>query len=118
MGASMQGSGLLNRLSLKSKMALLLGLSLAALTLVGAGGWLGISRIHATTTLIGEQKLPASIILGNLRGQTAALLQYVLEVSNRGDDATAQESFKKALEQKRQARAALAAALDLVPAPF
>jgi methyl-accepting chemotaxis protein len=107
----MQGSGLLNRLSLKSKMALLLGLSLAALTLVGAGGWLGISRIHATTTLIGEQKLPASIILGNLRGQTAALLQYVLEVSNRGDDATAQESFKKALEQKRQARAALAAAI-------
>ena len=101
----------LKNLTLKTKMSILVCLSLVALTLVGAGGWLGISRIYATTTLIGEHKLPASIILGNLRGQTAALFQYVLEVSNRGEDATAQESFKKALEQKQQARTALTAAI-------
>lgn len=81
--------------------------SLIALTLVGIGGWLGISRICGTTTLIGERKLPAAIILGNVRGQTPAMLQYMLEVSNRRDDVTAQASFKKVFEQKPQAEMAL-----------
>ena len=107
----MKGLGFLDNVSLKTKMALLVCLSLIALTLVGIGGWLGISRIYNATILIGEQKLPASIILGNVRGQTAAMLQYVLEVSNRGEDPTAQESFKKALEQKHQAEIALTTAI-------
>jgi len=107
----MKGLGFLKNISLTAKMALLVCLSLIALTLVGIGGWLGISRIYDATTLIGEQKLPAAIILGNVRGQTAAMLQYMLEVSNRGDDATAQASFKKALEQKTQAEAALTTAV-------
>ena len=107
----MKAFGFLKNISLKAKMALLVCLSLIALTLVGIGGWLGISRIYDATTLIGDQKLPAAIILGNVRGQTAAMLQYMLEVSNRGDDATAQASFKKAFEQKQQAETALAAAI-------
>ena len=107
----MNGIGLLKNVSLKAKMTLLVCLSLIALTVVGAGGWLGISRIYDVTTLIGEQKLPAAVTLGNVRGQTAAMLQYMLEVSNRGDDATAQASFKKAYEQKQQAETALAAAM-------
>lgn len=102
---------LLDNLSLKTKMAALVCLSLVALTLVGIGGGMGISRIYGATTLISEQKLPAAIILGNVRGQTAAMLQYVLEVSNRGEDPTAQESFKKALEQKTQAKKALTTAI-------
>ena len=102
---------LLDNLSLKTKMSALVCLSLIALTLVGIGGWMGISRIYGATTLIGEHKLPAAIILGNVRGQTAAMLQYVLEVSNRGEDPTAQDSFKKALEQKTQAKKALTTAI-------
>ena len=38
-----------------------------------------------------------------IRGDAGALIQYALEVSNRGDDATAQESFKKAFEQRKEA---------------
>ena len=100
----MQRMGFLNNLSLKAKMSMLVCLSLVALSVVGAGGWFGISRIYGVTSLIGEPKLPASIILGNIRGQTAVMFQYALEVSNRGDDATAQESFKKILAQKSQAK--------------
>ena len=107
----MQRMGFLNNLSLKAKMSMLVCLSLVALSVVGAGGWFGISRIYGVTSLIGEQKLPASIILGNIRGQTAVMFQYALEVSNRGDDATAQESFKKILAQKSQAKLALATAM-------
>lgn len=101
----------LENISLKAKMAALVCLSLIALTLVGIGGWLGISRIYSVTTLISDQKLPASIVLGTVRGQTAAMLQYVLEVSMRGEDPTAQESFKKALGQKLQAEKDLVAAI-------
>ena len=100
----MKGLGFLKNISLTAKMTLLACLSLIALTLVGIGGWLGISRIYDATTLIGAQKLPAAIILGNVRGQTAAMLQYMLEVSNRGDDATAQASFKKLLNKRIRPR--------------
>jgi len=101
----------IEHISLKAKMAALVCLSLIALTLVGIGGWVGISRIYGVTTLISDQKLPASIVLGNVRGQTAAMLQYVLEVSMRGEDPTAQESFKKALGQKLQAEKELVTAI-------
>ena len=107
----MTSLGFLHNISVKAKLALLASLSLVALTLVGIGGWHGISRIYETTTLIGEQTLPASNILGDVRGKTAAMLQYMLEVSNSGDDPSAQATFLKALDQKRQAEMALTFAM-------
>ena len=90
-------------LSVRARLVTLLGVSLVALIVVGIGGWFGISRVYSTTVLLSENKLPASILLGNIRGDAGALIQYALEVSNRGDDATAQESFKKAFEQRKEA---------------
>ena len=98
-------------LSVRARLTALLGVSLLALIVVGIGGWLGISRVYQTTLLLSENKLPVSVLLGNVRGETGALTQYALEVSNRGDDATAQESFKKAFEQRKEASQRLSAAV-------
>ena len=99
------------RLSVRARLTALLGISLLALIVVGVGGGLGISRVYQTTLLLSENKLPATVLLGNIRGETGALTQYALEVSNRGDDATAQESFKKALDQRKEASLRLSAAV-------
>ena len=99
------------RLSVRVRLTALLVISLLALIVVGVGGGLGISRVYQTTLLLSENKLPATVLLGNIRGETGALTQYALEVSNRGDDATAQESFKKALDQRKEASLRLSAAV-------
>ena len=77
--------------------------SLVALTLVGIGGWFGIQQMNQATRLIADQKLPAANLLSNIRGQTAAMLQYTLEVSNREKDTDSQDYFKKSLAQKQLA---------------
>ena len=102
----------LHNLSVRFKLTLLVVFSLIALTLVGFGGWLGISRMSNATSLISDQKLPASNILSSIRGQTAVVLQYSLEVSSLEQDTTAQESFKKLLSQKQQAIATLASVMS------
>jgi methyl-accepting chemotaxis protein len=89
--------------SVSKKLTFLIGFSLVALTLVGVGGGLGIWWMNRATSLIAEQKLPAANLLSNIRGQTAAMLQYTLEVSNREQDTRAQKSFQKAFTQKQQA---------------
>ena len=59
-------------LSVRARLVTLLGVSLLALIVVGIGGWFGISRVYSTTVLLSENKLPASILLGNIRGDAGA----------------------------------------------
>ena len=93
----------LRNLSVSAKLSFLVVFSLAALTLVGVGGWFGILQMNQATSVIADQKLPAANLLSTIRGQTAALLQYTLEVSNREKDVDSQEYFKKSRLQKQQA---------------
>ena len=93
----------LSNLSVSTKLTFLVAFSMVALTLVGIGGWFGIQQMNQATRLIADQKLPAANLLSNIRGQTAAMLQYTLEVTNREKDTDSQEYFKKSLTQKQQA---------------
>jgi methyl-accepting chemotaxis protein len=90
-------------LSVKMKLYILVLFSLIALTLVGLGGSFGILRINQSTRLIADQKLPAALLLSNIRGETAVMLQYTIEVSNLIQDTTAQKSFQKAYDRKLEA---------------
>ncbi len=101
----------LRNLTVSTKLTLLVVFSLVALTLVGIGGWLGISRMSNATDLISDQKLPAANILSTIRGQTAVLVQYSLDVSTREKDTGAEEAFKNALAQKQQAVKTMKAAM-------
>jgi len=97
------GIMVLRNLSVSTKLTFLVVFSMLALTLVGIGGWFGIRQMNQATSLIADQKLPAANLLSNIRGQTAAMLQYTLEVTNREKDMDSQEYFKKSLTQKQQA---------------
>lgn len=102
---------LLDNLPVSTKLTYLVVFSLMALTLVGIGGLIGISRMYIATKLIADQKLPAANLLSNIRGQTAIMLQATLEVSNRIQDTTAQKFFKKSLTQKEEAISSLKSAM-------
>lgn len=86
--------------SVRMKLQILVVFSLIALTLVGIGGSIGIFRTFESTRLIADQKLPAALLLSNIRGQTALMLQKTLEVSILVQDTTAQKMFQKSYEQR------------------
>ena len=70
-------------ISLRLKLLILVFVSVFALALVGFGGWMGVSRVREALVAISENKLPASIQLGNIRGHIAVHLQSSQDVSTR-----------------------------------
>ena len=72
----------LRDLSVGRKLTFLVAFFLVALTLVGVGGRMGIARMSNSARLITEGKLPAANILTTIRGQTAVMVQYSLDVSS------------------------------------
>ena len=93
----------LRDLSVGRKLTFLVAFFLIALTLVGIGGRLGIARMSDSTRLITENQLPAANILSTIRGQTAVMVQYSLDVSTRETDTGAQDAFKSILANKIKA---------------
>jgi methyl-accepting chemotaxis protein len=82
------------------KLQILVLFSLIALSLVGIGGSIGIFRTYESTRIIVDQKLPAALLLCNIKGQTALMLQKTLEVSILVQDTTAQKMFQKSYDQR------------------
>ena len=101
----------LRDLSVGRKLTFLVIFFLVALTLVGVGGRMGIARMSDSARLITESKLPAANILTTIRGQTAVMVQYSLDVSTRETDTGAQDAFKSILVNKVKAIETLKAAM-------
>ena len=101
----------LRDLSVGRKLTFLVIFFLVALTLVGIGGRMGIARMSDSARLITENQLPAANILTTIRGQTAVMVQYSLDVSTRETDTGAQDAFKSILVNKVKAIETLKAAM-------
>jgi len=98
-------------LSVKAKLGLLIVFAIVILFAVGAGGWLGISRMRAALTEIGDSQLPTVSALGEVRAQQFALYAYTLEAGIWEKEQYAQSQFKMILEKKEKTLTKLQAAM-------
>ncbi|WP_417068007.1 methyl-accepting chemotaxis protein [Niveibacterium terrae] len=95
----------MNNLSVRIRLTLLVAFSLAALLLVGLGGWVGIGRVGSALSDIGDNKLPAVSALSEIRAQQYALYAYTLEAATWEKEQYANSHFKDILERKKKAAA-------------
>ena len=95
----------MNNLSVRTRLGLLVAFSVAALLLVGLGGWVGIGRVGAALSDIGDNKLPAVSALSEIRAQQYALYAYTLEAATWEKEQYANSHFKDILERKAKAAA-------------
>lgn len=72
---------MISRLSIKSKLSLLIAFSIACLSLVGIGGWIGSSKVNSALTSISTEKLPATEALSTIRSRTALIHSLCLEAA-------------------------------------
>lgn len=72
---------MISRLSIKSKLSLLIAFSIACLSLVGIGGWAGSSKINTALASISTEKLPAAEALSTIRSRTALIHSLCLEAA-------------------------------------
>ncbi len=98
----------LNAVGVGYRLGFLVFLSVFALLAVGFGGWLGISKVSHSVVSLQDERLPAAMLLGEIRSTSNILLQYSLEVLMREKQANAQSKFVQTLTRKE----ALSAALD------
>lgn len=87
-------------MGVKPRLALLVFVAIFLLALVGLGGWFGISRMSETLAVVEGERLPVATLLGEIRSQTATLLQFSFEILSRERQASAQEQFKKVNKRK------------------
>jgi len=98
----------LNAVGVGYRLGFLVLLSVFALLAVGFGGWLGISKVSRSVVSLQDERLPAAMLLGEIRSTSNILLQYSLEVLMREKQVNAQSKFVQTLTRKE----ALSAALD------
>ena len=72
---------MISRLSIKSKLSLLIAFSIACLSLVGIGGWVGSSKVNTALASISTEKLPAAEALSTIRSRTALIHSLCLEAA-------------------------------------
>lgn len=89
-------------------------LSILALLAVGFGGWLGIAKVSQSVVALQNERLPAAILIGEIRSTTNLLLQLSYEVLIREKQANAQSKFAQTLSRKE----VLVAALDKAMAGY
>ena len=90
----------LNTLGVRYRLGALVILSILALLAVGFGGWLGISRVSSSVITLQDERLPAAMLIGDIRGATNQLLQLSFEVLVREKQANAQSKFVQTLARK------------------
>ncbi|HZW26068.1 MAG TPA: MCP four helix bundle domain-containing protein, partial [Gallionella sp.] len=89
----------MNNLTLKAKLFGLLGVSLLALLIVGAIGWIGLVNTAASVNEIGKVRLPSVLGLEIVNEGQTALRSNIRRVAQFQGDYQAQEQFAAALKE-------------------
>ena len=92
----------LNAVSVSGRLALLVAISIIALLAVGFGGWMGISRVSESAAKLQEARLPAAMLLGDIRSSTPMIQQICFEVLGREKQANAQSRFRSTYNRLSQ----------------
>lgn len=100
----------MGNLSVRIKLGLLVAVAIVMLVLVGAGGWLGISRVGKAMNEVAENQLPSVASLADIRSLQYALYAYTLEAATWEKEKYAAAQFKAINEKRRKAHETLAKA--------
>ncbi len=90
----------LNAIGVRFRLGLVVSLSIVALIAVGLGGWIGISRVSTSVVTLQDTRLPAAMLIGDIRGAANQLLLLSFEVLGREKQANAQSKFAQTLARK------------------
>ena len=101
----------LNSFGVKYRLGILVLLSITALLVVGFSGWVGISRVTRSLVTLEDERLPAAMLLDEIRTTSNLLVQYSYEVLTRETQAHAQSKFKQTLTRKEALAVVLARAM-------
>ena len=102
----------LNSLGVRVRLGLVVSLSIIALLAVGLGGWFGITQVSRSVVTLQDTRLPAAMLIGDIRGAANQLLLLSFEVLGREKQANAQSKFAQTLTRKEALTAALTKAMD------
>ena len=102
----------LNALGVRFRLGLVVCLSILALLAVGIGGWFGITRVSNSVVTLQDARLPAAMLIGDIRGATNQLLLLSFEVLSREKQANAQSKFAQTLTRKEALTNALDKAME------
>ena len=102
----------LNALGVRVRLGLVVSLSVIALLAVGLGGWFGITRISSSVVTLQDTRLPAAMLVGDIRGAANQLLLLSFEVLAREKQANAQSKFAQTLARKESVTAMLIKAME------
>ena len=102
----------LNAIGVRFRLGLVVSLSIVALIAVGLGGWIGISRVSTSVVTLQDTRLPAAMLIGDIRGAANQLLLLSFEVLGREKQANAQSRFAQTLARKDAMTATLTKAME------
>ena len=102
----------LNALGVRFRLGLVVLLSILALLAVGFGGWFGITRVSNSVVTLQEARLPAAMLIGDIRGAANQLLLLSFEVLAREKQTNAQSKFAQTLARKEALTTALTKAME------
>ena len=102
----------LNALGVRFRLGLVVLLSILALLAVGFGGWFGITRVSNSVVTLQDARLPAAMLIGDIRGATNQLLLLSFEVLAREKQANAQSKFAQTLARKESVTGTLTKAME------
>ena len=102
----------LNALGVRVRLGLIVSLSILALLAVGIGGWLGITRVSNSVFTLQDTRLPAAMLIGDIRGASNQLLLLSFEVLAREKQANAQSKFAQTLTRKEAVTTTLTKAME------
>ena len=101
----------LNSLAVRYRLAAMVVLSTLALLAVGAGGWLGMAKLSDSLDTLEQDRLPAATLLGEIRSDSAVLVQVSFEVLSREKQVNAQSRFQSTATRKQTITANLEKAM-------
>ena len=99
-------------LSVRARLVVLVVFAACMLGTVSVGGWVGMSRISLALISLQEERLPAAMLLGDMRSSSNQLLQISYEVLAREKQANAQSKFSQMVLRKEMMTTALTKAME------
>ena len=99
-------------LTVRARLVILVVFAACMLGAVSVGGWIGMSRISEALISLQEERLPAAMLLGDMRSSSNQLLQISYEVLAREKQANAQSRFSQMVLRKEMMTTALTKAME------
>ena len=99
-------------LTVRARLVVLVVFAACMLGAVTVGGWVGMSRISVALISLQEERLPAAMLLGDMRSSSNQLLQISYEVLAREKQANAQSKFSQMVSRKDMMTTALTKAME------